>query len=177
MKKILVILFAVITLFLITGCENSVNNSVTFKEDNKHDIMTGLTYKFTGKSEHFAFETGMVYYEGNIRQIFITNFKLIKELNNIDSYFLKLYFNDRSLFTDEQTKIGKEGIKKHLDDLTIGENGKLGEKDENGNIIGESDAFLETTKENFKDSIKLGIKYCYKDNCKNETMKLTYIEE
>lgn len=176
MRKSLAILFAVITLFLITGCENSIDNSVIFKDENEHNIMTGVTYKFTGKSEHFAFETGMVYYEGNIRQILITNFKLIKELNNIDSYSLKLYFNDRPMFTDEQTKIGKEGIKKHLGDLTIGENGKLGEKDEYGNIVGESDAFVETTKDTFKNSIKLQIKYCKKDDCNTETMKVTYVD-
>ena len=60
--------------------------------------------------------------------------------------------------------------------IVIGENGKLGEMDQNGDVIGESDSFLETTKETFKDSIKLEIKYCQNKKCYTEEMKFTYIQ-
>ena len=49
-------------------------------------------------------------------------------------------------------------------------------KDKNGNIIGESDSFLETTKENFKESIKLETKYCIKSECNTEILKLKYFD-
>lgn len=35
-------------------------------------------------------------------------------------------------------------IEKEYKNTIIGESGTLGEKDENGNIVGESDSFLET---------------------------------
>ena len=65
---------------------------------------------------------------------------------------------------------------KEYKDVVIGENGLLGEKDKNGNVIGESDSFLETTKETFKDSIKLEIIYCQNKKCYTEEMKFTYIQ-
>ena len=60
--------------------------------------------------------------------------------------------------------------------IVIEENGKLGEIDQNGDIIGESDSFLETTKENFKNSIKLEIKYCQNSKCNTEKLQLTYVD-
>ena len=87
--------------------------------------------------------------------------------NNVKRYY------DRCLESKPFGAITKQ----EFENAVISEHGFLGEKDQNGDYIGESDSFVETSKEDFKDSIKLEGKYCIKDDCKIETFKIKYLEE
>ena len=61
-----------------------------------------------------------------------------------------------------------------LSGIVIGEFGGYPKYNDEGEIIGESDSFIETPKENFKEALKITIKYCYKGKCKLETFDITY---
>ena len=173
-KKFLIIIgFALI---LLTGCNKKIDKveKVDFIDDYGYDTPEEVTYKFTGVSEHFAFCTGKVYYgNNNEKYIYLDNFKIINTLNKetkIISYSINLLFDNKELFTDEQSYLDGDDFQKRLDKFSVEEasNNPLDEK-----IA--PDAFLETTKESFKDDIKVIIKYCYDDNdCKTEELKINY---
>ncbi len=176
MKRKILIFIVVVGLSFISGCYNKSNNSITFKDDFGYLTPNNITYKFYGISEHFGFETGKVYYgEENERYILITNFKIINELTNqdeIEKYSFNLSFNNVSMFTDDMTNIGTANFEDKISESSIEE---MGTYPADG--FGESDAFLESTKDNFKDSVKFEIKYCYKDGlCKVEKLDLKYVE-
>ena len=58
-------------------------NKITYKEDYGYEKRDNVTYKFIGESEHFAFETGKVYYGDNDeRYIYLDNFKVLKKVKN-----------------------------------------------------------------------------------------------
>lgn len=172
LKKFLIISLTIgILLILLTGCNNKIVK-VDFIDDYGYDTPEEVTYKFTGVSEHFAFCTGKVYYgNDNERYIYLDNFKIINDLykeKEILSYSINLLFDDKELFTDEQSYLDGDDFQKRLDNFKVEETG-------NHSIDGkgESDAFLETTKESFKGDIKAIIKYCYDDNvCKTEEFKI-----
>ena len=175
MKKVLMLSLLIICV-IVTGCTN--NNSdvdVNYKEDLEHQISSNYTYRFIGESDHFYFETGKVYYNNTERELLISNFKVKNNIDKNAKFSINLYFNDKILYGDvynSNNLLSKE----ELENTIIGEHGYLGDYDQNGNIIGESDSFLETTKENFKDSIRLDIKYCVKSKCETETLKLKYLD-
>ena len=172
MKKLLFLSFVLVSLF-ITGCSNK-QYDISYVEDNEHSLSNNYTYKFVGESEHFYFKTGKVYYDGNARELLISNFKVKDNVKDDSTYKINLYFNNKLLYgdvdgTDELTK-------NEFEDIVIAEHGKLGERDKNGDVIGESDSFLETTEDTFKDSIKLQADYCINDKCETETFKITYVD-
>ena len=174
MKKLILLSLLMVSI-IITGCTNSNSDvDVNYKEDLEHQISSNYTYKFIGESEHFYFETGKVYYNNTERELLISNFKVKNNVDQDAKFSINLYFNNKILYGNEYNSndlITKEEVEKTI----IGEHGYLGNYDQNGNIIGESDSFLETTKENFKDSIRLDIRYCIKNKCETETLKLEYI--
>ncbi len=174
MKKLILCLITVSSLFLITACNN--NSKIDFKEDVEHQINSDYTFKFVGESEHFYFETGKVYYNGDERELLISNFKVKDNVNKNAKFSTNLYFNN-VLFCGDISNSSDLSTKQEFENAVISEHGFLGEKDQNGDYIGESDSFVETSKEDFKDSIKLEGKYCIKDDCKIETFKIKYLEE
>lgn len=175
MKKLMMTILISIGMLFFTACDNSDNIDLNYKEDFEHTINNNYTYKFIGESEHFYFQTGKVYYNGNERELLISNFKLKKKMDSDTTYSVNLYFNEKLLYGTPDKTSGFP--MEYFENVVIGEHGYLGDKDQNGNIIGESDSFLETTKDTFKESIKLEITYCLKDKCSTETLDLKYIEE
>ena len=203
MKKRIFILFIVVLTFL-TGCNNDYwLGEIPYKEDQEHEPSVYYTYRFTGESLHFYFQTGKVYYNDNYRSLIISNFKVKENVSDDSSYNLILYFNDnyRSLiisnfkvkenvsddssynlilyFNDDvlydsgsaNMNLSKSGF----ENIVITDNGYLS-MDDFGNVVGEADSFIKTTKETFKDSIKMVINYCVKDKCKEETFKINYLD-
>lgn len=96
-------------------------------------------------------------------------------MNQDTTYLVNLYFNNELLYGDEYNKVDLS--EEQYRNLAIAEYGLVGEKDKDGDIIGESDSFLETTKDNFRDSIKIDIQYCLKDKCNKEQLKIKIVEE
>lgn len=177
MRKKIIITILLSCLLFTSACSNNSNlkENITYKEDIEHQVSNNYTYKFVGESEHFYFETGKVYYINNEREILISNFKVKDNVSKNAQFSINLYFNGVLLY-GEPLYSNNVLTKKKFEDIVIGEHGYLGEKDQNGNIIGESDSFLETTKENFKESIKVEAKYCIKDECNTEILKLKYFD-
>lgn len=160
-------------LILLTGC-NKKEEKVGFIDDYGYATPEEVTYKFFGVSEHFAFYTGKVYYgNDNEKYLYLDNFKIINELFNekeVSSYSINVLFDNKELFTDEQTPIARGALQSRLDNFGVEEGGIYSTDGK-----GETDAFCETTKESFKDDIKVIIKYCYNDNdCKTEEFKIYY---
>lgn len=176
MKKIILVLL--FCLFFMSGCSKNdeiKEMEIHFIEDREHEMITDYTYKFIGESEHFYFQTGKVYYNGNERSLLISNFNIKKPMKSTNLYSVEVSFDGKGYFG----RFGSEPTltKKEYMDTVIGEYGTLGERDENGDIKGESDSFVETTKENFKDSIKVEVEYCSNNECQKEELKIKIIEE
>ena len=177
MRKSIIIIVLWTCLLFLSVCSNNIRfkKNITYKEDLDHQISNNYTYKFVGESEHFYFETGKVYYNDNERELLISNFKVKDNVSENAQFSINLYFNGVLLY-GETSYFNNLLTKKKFENTVIGEYGYLVEKDKNGNIIGESDSFLETTKENFKESIKLKAKYCIKSECNTEILKLKYFD-
>ena len=160
-------------LILLTGC-NKKEEKVGFIDDYGYATPEEVTYKFFGVSEHFAFCTGKVYYgNDNEKYLYLDNFKIINELFNekeVSSYSINVLFDNKELFTDEQTPIARGALQSRLDNFGVEEGGIYSTDGKK-----ETDAYCETTKESFKDDMKVIIKYCYNDNdCKTEEFKISY---
>lgn len=171
MKKMLICFLIITCLFTITGCSDYSQMEIPYKDDRINEPSTNYTYRFIGQSEHFYFQTGKVYYDGKYRSLLISNLKVKDNAKEDATFSINLYFNDRSLFGGNDTL-----TKKDFENTIIAESGELGERDINGDVIGESDSFLETTKENFKSSIRLEAKYCIKNECKTEQFSIEYLD-
>lgn len=96
-------------------------------------------------------------------------------VSNDSKYLVEVYFNNKLLIGDDGS--GESYNKEQFENINIAEKGKEPERDQNGNIIGEGDSFLETTKDSFKESIKVFGKYCINDECEKEEFNIKYIDE
>lgn len=173
MKRILLFICA-FCILMLNGCSNVSNENVEFKNDYGYSHDDNYTYRFTGSSEHFAFETGKVYYgENNKKSLLIKNFKLVNKLknyNDVSSYSINLKFKNISLLTNEMTPLKKSNLSHELEKYFIEENFDGGE-------LYESDAFLQSTANTFKKDMKIEIKYCYNNGiCKTENLDINYID-
>ncbi len=113
-------------LILLTGC-NKKEEKVGFIDDYGYATPEEVTYKFFGVSEHFAFCTGKVYYgNDNEKYLYLDNFKIINELFNekeVSSYSINVLFDNKELFTDEQTPIARGALQSRLDNFGVEEGG------------------------------------------------------
>ncbi len=182
MRKTLLILLLFVSFFTITGCSNEENEQddqdVDIRFIDEISLLTPdeITYKFTGVSEHFALQTGKVYYgDNNERYMLFSNLKMIKKIDNEDDiikYKIDLKFNDDSMFSPEMDTLKRNSFEERIKSFHVEESGIYPEDG-----YGEFDAFDLTTKDNFKDAIKFEITYCYSDEtCKTENLKFNYIE-
>lgn len=173
MRKV-IIAIVVVCIFLVTGCGVS-NEEVQYIEKSAQSIDKEPVFKFTGESEHFSFATGQAYYDGDKRELLITNFKMkkdVKDVDKIDAYLLNVTFDDNSLFSEEKTKVNTN-FKQQLEKTNISEYGTV-----SNDNYGESDAFFNTEESEFKSAIEVTVSYCYKNNkCEEEKMKLNFLEE
>lgn len=173
MRKVIIIV-VVACIFLMTGCGVS-NQEVDYVEETAQSIDKEPVFKFTGESEHFSFATGQAYYDGNERELLITNFKMkkdVKDVDEVEEYLLNVTFNGNSLFSEEKSKVDNN-FKQQLEKTNISEYGTV-----SNDNYGESDAFFNTEESEFKSAIEVAITYCYKNNkCEEEKMKLNFMEE
>ncbi len=76
------------------------------------------------------------------------------------------------MFTDEMEIISDKNFNDIINNIEFEENGRY-----STDGYGESDAFVVTTKDNFKDYVNLEIKYCYIDGeCIVEPLEFSYVE-
>lgn len=175
-RKVLLILLLFVV--FISGCSKTNSNSdikVTYIDKTEKEMFKDYTYKFIGESEHFYFQTGKAYYNGNDRGLLITNFNIKGTMDKDTRYTASVYFNDE-LFAGLISDKPDQTLEKYKN-VSLYDYGTLGEEDGHGGYYGESDSFIRTTKETFKDSIKVKVDYCLKEDCKTEEMKITIVDE
>ena len=173
MRKV-IIAIVVVCIFLVTGCGVS-NEEVQYIEKSAQSIDKEPVFKFAGESEHFSFATGQAYYDGDKRELLITNFKMkkdVKDVDEVEEYLVNVTFHDNSLFSEEKSKVDNN-FKQQLEKTNISEYGTV-----SNDNYGESDAFFNTEESEFKSAIEVTVSYCYKNNkCEEEKMKLNFLEE
>lgn len=170
MKKIMLLFLLLIgfTIICIISYLELENRKITFIYE---PIFGGveITYKFTGRSKHFALATGEAYYNDediwDKRALLIKNFKLLKEINNLKSYKVIGRFFEVSIFNSGTHYQNEEDIKEFLKNVEIGYGGNR------------PDPFLQSKEYEFKDNIHIIIEYCLNnDVCYEEELKFTYID-
>lgn len=157
MKRIVVLLSI---FFLVIGCESTKDLSIP--------IFDGVTYEFHGKSEHFEFKTGKVYFDEYTKRIYVSDFHKISKMGDLDNIILSI------MFGDEKTDITTSS-KNKLSDLSFYEGDVCDETQPNMSC--EITPFDLATKENFKDIFKVKISYCTKEKCASEFFDIEYVEK
>lgn len=167
------LVFIIFSCLFVIGCGKKVMN-LQYEPSQEHDIFPNKqTFLFTGESEHAYFTTGKAYYGKDELGLLITNFH-IKDNIKEGALFtgVNVYFNNL-MFAGDVTEDAIATLN-DLSGISVGVFGGYPEYDEDGEIIGESDSFIETSKEEFKDALKITIKYCYKKRCQLEQFDITY---
>lgn len=159
----IICLFIIASIFGIKLLLKNITKNVKNEEQKIENI--DLIYTFTGKSEHFSFEKGIAEYHNEKRSLKITNFNILDD--NIKICSIKLFFNDQLFY--ENNYISKN----ELENLIIREEGEIFVDDE-GNYIGELDAFLMVKPNDFKDNIKIEMEYCNLDGCYTENLNIIF---
>lgn len=173
MKKkeiIIVILTALLlSLFILLGIFALFFNAKDEEmQVDKLGAFGEYTYMFSGKSDHYSFDNGFVYYGDEIKKISIDDFKQNKEIDGLVSEEVFVSFNDNIVFSKNNTK-NLNSLDKQID-ISYVESAKECQSESNC----EWDAFTITNANNFKDSIKVSIKYCTNANCSSEIFTLEY---
>ena len=167
LNKVLIIVgILIIVIFIVFLCIQY------FTEDEYLYVPNNFipTYEFSGESEHFKFNIGKVYYGEDYSQIYIGDFQQTEKIKNLKNKTIKIYFNDKLWASDNSSKYLNK-LNKTFYDVEFGEAGPSNCK------IGECEIsyFTETSKETFKDAIKIEIKYCLKDTkCETETFNIKF---
>ena len=66
-------------------------------------------------------------------------------------------------------------FRKFLKNIIVYEEDTEYTEENSPNFRRSSDAFIETSPDEFKSAIKVVVKYCYKNKCNTENMKITFI--
>lgn len=174
MKKI-VILILVISIITIISTASILLLSRPDKNTERinstlYQRFQDSTYSFTGKSNSFEFKIGRAYLTDNENRIYLDDFRQTNKIDDIESLYLHIYFNDELSSTHLNTdKVNN--LNKTFDSLSFYE-GKICPNN-NGECL--YSPFENATKDNFKEGIKVVIEYCLENKtCKEETFKLSY---
>lgn len=174
MKKYLLACIITFTMLLIVGCGKERMN-LQYEDDYENDIFIGKeTFLFTGESDHVYFTTGKAYYGEDELGLLISNFKVKDNIKEGATFSgVNVYFNDKMFAGDVNDEYGTL-TKERVESISLGELGAYPEYDNNGEVIGESDSFVETNMNDFKKALKMTIKYCYNNKCELEEFDITY---
>ena len=111
----------------------------------------------------------------NNYEILLTNFRQTKKVKNIDDFKITIYFNDKEWSSNEWNKNKDISFRKFLKNIIVYEEDTEYIEENSPNFRRSSDAFIETSPDEFKSAIKVVVKYCYKNKCNTENMKITFI--
>ena len=174
MKKI-VILILVISIITIISTASILLLSRPDKNTERinstlYQRFQDSTYSFTGKSNSFEFKIGRAYLTDNENRIYLDDFRQTNKIDDIESLYLHIYFNDELSSTHLNTD-KLNNLNKTFDSLSFYE-GKICPNN-NGECL--YSPFENATKDNFKEGIKVVIEYWLENKtCKEETFKLSY---
>lgn len=130
------------------------------------------TYEFSGKSKHFKFNIGKVYFSDTEQRILIEDFQQTSNIKNLQSETLTAYFENEKWYTfGNDKKLNK--LNETIYGFRFYESGIICTED--SAIQCEKTAFDLSNKDNFKDIIKVELTYCTNNNkCSTETFDITY---
>ncbi len=177
-KKIICMSVSIIIIISIIVLSILLFNPSSPKEANRNHIyephFPDITYHFEGKSEHFSFDDGKVYFSDTKNMISIAGFQQDKKIDNMVKEKLSIYFDGNEWGT-HITKDELNVLNKKLEHFDFYEGGFVCNED--SGFICEKSYFNLANKDNFKDIIKIQMTYCFSDeNCKTEEFKLTFTE-
>lgn len=142
-----------------------------YEENEPYDEFNA-TYIFTGKSEHFKFDFGRVYFSPDEQKIAIRDFKQIVKIENLKSEKLTIYFNDDKWMSLENTH-DLNKLNEYIEAFKFYEAGMICSSD--SGIECEKTAFSLVDESNFKNIIKIEMEYCIKNgDCYVESFNLNY---
>lgn len=174
-NKLLVFLLIIIFLFMFLSIAFFIGIAVYDDGSNtqSYEYKTyGTTYKFTGESDHFKFNTGLVSFSDDKQKIFISDFVQTKKIPKLTYESVTVYFDDEEWAVSDNTK-KLNTLNKKIKELSFYQGAPLCHNDD---IQCEIDEFNKANKDNFKDITKITITYCVKgeEYCTMEEFDLTY---
>lgn len=136
-----------------------VSLSLLFLKDERILKDNDRLYYFTGQSEHFNFDRGLVLLYNGKKYINMSNFIVDKNLD-IKNMVINISFNERLWKSLEYHYNPKQNAQDWLKSITINEYGK------------KRDSFKRYKNKNFPDDFKIEINYCLQnDECHTEIME------
>lgn len=169
-KYILIPIFIVIIIYLLFNY--FIKN---IEEDLMNPYIEYPTYTFSGRSEHFKFDTGKVYFTNKYSQILISDFLQTKKINKLKNERVIISFADKNWSSLNNSK-NLNKLEKYITEFQFYEAGILCEND--SGVDCEKTAFNLANKDNFKDIIKIFIEYCTTDDiCLKEQFEINYTNE
>lgn len=171
-KIIIIILLALLGIASFATVYYSLKNTLD-TNNYYYPQISETTFEFSGKSKHFSFEIGKVYFDGERQEILIDNFMQDVKIKNLQEETVSVLFDDKewiSIKNDEQlNKIGKV-----IKNIRFYESGILCNDD--SSIQCEKTVFNTlVTHENFKKIFEISVKYCLTNgNCYTEKFEIIY---
>ena len=175
-KKKVILIISIVLVLLVIFCLWIWNTLSIIDARNTHnDIIyqtfKNATYSFTGKSEHFEFETGKVYFGGSEQRIYIADFKQTERIPDLLSEKVIIKFDNKIMNVQENSNLLND-INTKIDnfDFYLGTVGCHSSSEDC-----EATVFDNVTKDTFKESIIVEIEYCTKNKiCRTEQFDLNY---
>lgn len=162
--KLIAVLSSILIVLLVFYLVSNSNKTDEMEIDSVGKFGE-YTYRFKGKSKHYSFGNGFVLFKDNYKKTEVSGFKRKQKIKGLTSETIAIYFNDEKVFENENKKSTS------ISNTTYYEAGEICTDINNC----ESDYFFdEVTKDNFKESIKVVIKYCTKNKCSDEELKIEY---
>ena len=118
----------------------------------------------------------LIYLDKNNYEMLLTNFRQTKKVKNIDDFKITIYFNDKEWSSNGWNKNKDISFRKFLKNIIVYEEDTEYIEENSPNFRRSSDAFIETSPDEFKSAIKVEVKYCYKNKCNTENMKIKFID-
>lgn len=187
MKKFIKpIIYILVTIFIIIIL--SIITIKQYEHDNKEPELTEFgetTFEFTGDSNHYAFNTGKVFFNENAfeskynKKIVISDFEQIAYIEGLTSEKLTIYF-DNKVWKKVSRKMNKK--KKNTDEVITNED-IIAEysfeeedlRDKENNKKKNDSPFLNVTKYSFVEDLRIEMEYCTKEEgCITEVFKINY---
>ena len=134
--------------------------------------MGGLTYEFSGKSQHFSFDVGKVFLSEGEKSILLDYFRQTKKIKNLKNITITILLDGEEWQKVTKTELPR--IKKRIDEVRFYEGGYACKPD--SHVECEHTQFSKlATEYNFKNIFSVNATYCLKNNkCKTETFKIEY---
>lgn len=132
---------------------------------------SNLSYTFTGESDNFSFDNGLVTFSKDKGYIQMSNFKIKDGFNTdkVSSFKMKILFDNEVWADIYWDNNDKESLDEVFKTMRFGE---VASFNQDCSVGCTTDSFSRSNKDDFPNNLKVQINYCFDDKCKNEVMKI-----